>query len=507
MKTFSVSLFVIATVLYGAEQDEVLLLRWAGPPGSRPGTYEEWIAEHPYTIFSSHLDNAVSGNGRQGSVAILTDSSIAQALASSISQLTSNLQAEGYAVLSYQIAGGTPETLRTFLQNLYNTENIEGALLVGDLPIAWFEIANDFNTYGYADFPIDLFYMDLNGTWLDTMNTGNGKYDGHIGDVNPEIYVGRLITTGLGTDTLLLKNYFKKDNAYRFDTLLLNQRALVFVDDDWIPNASVWAYNVSILYPDTMNYFDAETTRASVYRTKLDTVQAWVSVFVHSWSGGHQFFYNSGSSFDYYYSSEYNSQDPPANFYNFFACSFGRYTNNGYGGGRAIFNPSYGLASISSTKTGSMLEFYYFYVYLAMEKTLGEAYKEWFTFITSNGVTFDELCWHYGMTLLGDPWLKPTGHHLGVKENESNLTMPEQLVITSNPVSNEIGIRFSLNISAATKIILYDGAGRKIENLLAETLGPGQYNILHRVAELPQGVYILKAELGRQVFCRKIVKI
>ncbi len=45
-------LFILTFFLFSAEQDEVPLLKWAGPPGSSPETYEEWIEQHPYTDFS-----------------------------------------------------------------------------------------------------------------------------------------------------------------------------------------------------------------------------------------------------------------------------------------------------------------------------------------------------------------------------------------------------------------------------------------------------------------------
>jgi hypothetical protein len=233
-------LFLIAILVLAAAQDNVTLLRWAGPDDSKPESFEEWIKLHPYTDFFYTLDYIKHGD-RAGNIAIFTEQSIANALTTDLNRLTSSLQTEGYTVYSYQMTGGTPETLRTMLQNLYNGNGLDGALFIGNLPIAWFEVANDFNQYGYADFPIDLFFMDLDGTWLDTMNTGNGKYDGHTGNVHPDIFVGRLYPTGLGDDTLLLQNYFRKNNSFRHDTLLLTQRALVFVDDDWIPWAGQWA--------------------------------------------------------------------------------------------------------------------------------------------------------------------------------------------------------------------------------------------------------------------------
>jgi len=508
----SIFLILSLSLLFSADYDKIPLLKWAGPPGSRPETYEEWIAQHPYTDFYSYFDKIVYGDGRLGTVVILTQQSIASALASKINQLINNLQSEGYTVLSYEVSGGTPETLRTFLRSLYNNNNIEGVFFIGNLPVCWFEIKNDFNQYGYADFPIDLFYMDLDGTWLDTMNTGNGKYDGHFGNIDPEIYVGRLTTTGIGTDTVLLKNYFRKDNAYRHDTLELWHRALVFVDDDWIPWAPEWATDVSLLYPDTMNFWHAETTRASVYRVKLDTPQAWVSVFAHSWPGGHCFYYNNGNQSDYYYSTEYTTQNPPANFYNHFACSFARYTTNGYGSGRSVFNQDYGLGAIGSTKTGSMLDFYYFYNPLANGKTLGAAFKDWFMYITSNGVSFDELCWHYGMTLLSDPFLKPTGHGTGITEANVSMNVYKNLEIYGNLSNSSIQIRLNIDKPERVSIIAYDCAGRKVKVLLAEGIiySPTQFfwsftdengNSLHA------GVYLIRAKIGTEIYCRKLIKI
>ncbi|MEO0106498.1 MAG: T9SS type A sorting domain-containing protein [candidate division WOR-3 bacterium] len=496
--------------LMGIDYNTIPLLRWAGPAGTKPGTYEDWITQSPCSEFSYFLHKIVYGDGRAGNVAILTQASIAGALTNEINQLINNLQSEGYTVLSYQVSGGTPETLRTFLQNLYTNNNIEGALFIGNLPVAWFEIANDFNQYGYTEFPIDLFYMDLNGNWLDTMNTGNGRYDGHTGDISPEIYIGRLMPTGIGIDTLLLKNYFRKDNAYRHDTLELQHRALFFCDDDWIPFAAQWAYEVSLLYPDTMNYWNAETTRAAIYRIKLDSCQAWVSVFAHSWPGGHQFTYNNGNAHDYYYSYEYTNQNPPTNFYNHFACSFARYTENGYGGGRSIFNQSYGLGAIGSTKTGSMLDFYYFYAPLSEQKTLGQAFKDWFTHITANGVTFDELCWHYGMTLLADPWLKPTGHNFEIAEAIKDKASP--LIIYQNPSVSQVKIFLGISSPGAVKLIVYDCLGRVVKRLISNQYTKSNQWILWRFNDengktVPPGVYIVSAEVSGKVYKAKVIKL
>ena len=48
------------------------------------------------------------------------------------------------------------------------------AIMIGDLPLAWY-------TNNDGDFPMDAFFMDLDGTWLDN-NPTDGKYDGYASD-------------------------------------------------------------------------------------------------------------------------------------------------------------------------------------------------------------------------------------------------------------------------------------------------------------------------------------
>lgn len=497
-KTFLIA-FIVPTIIFARQQDEVPLLRWMGPPGSKPGTFKEWLAENPYTPQTSvALTNKLFGSQKGPSIAIITKSTIASYLSTSINQLMTNLQAEGYTVSSYSFSGGTPESLKTFIKNLYNTENIEGVLLVGSLPVAWFQIGDDYDTYGYAEWPIDLFYMDLDGNWLDTLKQGTGDtlvpgtdtvYDTHSGNIAPEIYVGRLTPTGIGTDTASIRNYLLKNNSYRHHTSIeLPHKALVYVDDDWYYWAPTYANNVALLYNDTAFFRDSNVTRATDYRSRLDTARAWVSVFVHSSPSGHSFYYNDHNSVEYYYSSEYRTQDPPANFYNHFACSFARYTTNNYGGGSSIFNQTYGLGAVGSAKTGSMLDFEYFYQPLSEGKTMGTAFKDWFTHITNGGVDPYEISWHYGMTLLGDPFLKPTGN-ISVEEKSNIKTQAFQLSVSPNPFTssttiqfnpNSVGNRASLSAEGMTcSISIFDVSGKLIEKtdnpIIGKNLKPGVY--------------------------------
>jgi len=394
-----------------AAQTDVPPLRWAGPPGSRPGTYQEWMARHPARPFSWQLARYASDGAER--VALVVELAVAGPLAPELEQLANDLAAAGRSVSRYYVAGGTPEDLRGLLRAAWTRDSIAGALLVGDLPVPWFQGV----TFGaYDEWPADLFYMDLDNVWSDSFVHGNGDtlvpgsdgiYDRVESSMDVEIFVGRLTATGLADRVAPLRNYLHKNHRFRTDSMRPADQALVFVDDDWKNFGRSWSGDVGLAYPDRTERFDPETTRAAVYRRLLDTPRAWVSVFAHSWSGGHMFKFDSARQRDYYYGDEYATQDVPALFYNHFACWFCRYTDSAYGGGQSIFNPSCGLGAIGSTKAGGMIDFGRFYAPLGQGWAIGTAYKRWFDYVCQNSYAPTEQAWTLGMTLLGDPFLGP----------------------------------------------------------------------------------------------------
>lgn len=311
--------------------------------------------------------------------------------------------------------------------------------------------------------------------------------------------------TGIGDDTLVIKNYFYKNNSFRNGIMELQHRALVYVDDDWEYWASEWASDVALLYEDTLLVSHPETTKAYDYRIRLDTARAWVSVFAHSWPGGHQFKFNNGSSYDYYYSYEYTNQIPPANFYNHFACSFARYTTDGYGGGRTIFNESYGLGAIGSTKTGSMLEFSHFYKSLADGKTLGGAFKDWFTYIVEDNVTFNELCWHYGMTLLGDPFIRPRGSISAIRDIYSDKKSDFEILNVIQVSKRNIKLHYDTDRRLFINIKLYDVSGRFLRTLYSGIVNPAINIFSFNISDLKSGIYFIKLENNNDKTVKKII--
>jgi hypothetical protein len=116
--------------------------------------------------------------------------------------------------------------------------------------------------------------------------------------------------------------------------------------------------------------------------------------------------FNLGGYFDHgdwVLSEDIQERDPPVLFYNLFACGPGRFTDENYLAGAYIFHTTYGLITVASSKSGSMLNFDDFTSPLSEHKSIGKAFQEWFD-AQAPYVQWEKE-WYYGMVLCGDPML------------------------------------------------------------------------------------------------------
>ena len=367
--------------------------------------FVEWTATHPVQPFSTrtagHILSTVKGvDDRE--FAIIVNATLLPSIQSSIDQYQIDLDADGFSSTVYAMSGGTPDSLRLFLQTCYGAGTV-GAILIGDLPVAWYE-AECWDPSEHEEFPCDLYYMDLDGMW-DDMDF-DGRFDYHAGDLAPEIWVGRLtpstLTYGGQTEAELLNNYFVKNHAYRTGQLIFADRGLAFIDDDW--SMYGWENDLGRSYDSVVAIVDDYATTAPNYRNHLPQNYESILLCAHSSPNLHQFKTPSGD-WSWIYYNEIVDLDPVAGFYNMFNCSGSRYTTNNYLGGWYIFCQNYGLATIGSTKTGSMLNFEFFYPSWDQGKTFGECFANWFSGVGADGMEDWEICWFYGMTVNGDPTL------------------------------------------------------------------------------------------------------
>lgn len=373
-------------------------LEWTGP--GEPGTYAEYMAGRPdgplvVELLARARSRGQPSKATSGRVLVLINSSLQPAIQSGLDTYVSDIEDRGYTVDAYTCTAGTAEELKSFIQS--SPPDLVGCVLVGDIPTAWFEYSGD-------SFPCDLFLMDLDGEWGD--NDQNGLYDEHengSGDEAPDIFVGRIDASRVTyeSETNLMIDYFDKLHDYYCGYIDHGNSALTYTEDDWAMYPDM-LHDISYAYPN-YEVIRAPNTNRDDYRDAQLSNKGpdFIQLACHSYSGGHQF--TRGGML---YSNTIWSIPPQALFYNLFCCSACLFTDDNCLGAVYVFNSSLSaLTVIGSTKSGSMLVFYEFYQPLGQGKTFGQSFKEWFEVLAP--YSHDEIIWHYGMSIIGDPMVTP----------------------------------------------------------------------------------------------------
>lgn len=315
----------------------------------------------------------------------------------------------GCAVDIVSVNGETAPQIRALIQS-YST-NLDGTVLIGDIIPAFYyhpdSIESDTISWEEETFPCDLYYMDINGTWQ-LKNDGSGAYDGHTGNVKPEIFVGRINTATMGRDEIQeLIYYFDKDHQYWTGQKALNkQRALTFTGPDW-NNTNFWD-SVAPLYGN--NYYDVVQADMFNKHNYINYLQnnnyEFVQLACHSNVGFHNFQTTTDSLL---YGTQISNLQTKQIGYNLFcckACNWDKKANSQCLGESYLYgqnNNSSALTVIGSTKTGGMYYFSLFYRLLGIGRCIGEAHKQWWKVNFGDNHDINIVHWFYGMTILGDP--------------------------------------------------------------------------------------------------------
>jgi len=85
----------------------------------------------------------------------------------------------------------TPEKIRNFIIDYYNTKGIRWVLLGGDNPVVPCRECRAVCAGETGDIPCDLYYADLQGTWDNNNNNIFGEQDVDTVDLYCDLYVGR----------------------------------------------------------------------------------------------------------------------------------------------------------------------------------------------------------------------------------------------------------------------------------------------------------------------------
>ena len=344
---------------------------------------------------------------------IVINTTLHSQITESIDTYIADLESDGWQVVLYAAEGGTnnksksaqwtsedfiseleaANQLRDLLKDEHN-HGMVGCILIGELPAGWVEAETGSGTGN----PVDLFFRDMDSEWDDTDD--NGLLDENLtteGDCKPEIWMSRLYANSLdGDEVSLMKNYFRKNHAYRIGELTLPKRALDYVDDEWVYGG----FNVRGLYDEIIQMNDNQITTASDYLARLSEEHSLIRISVHGFGFGHGFFKDSTQTNVFCW--DINDNDPCCLFYDVFSCGTFKWWNTNYVDGWYVFSPSYGLASWGECWPGNAGIFYHA---LSQGKCLGgaqlEYLSEWITEMSYLGGDFGD----FGM--FGDPTLAP----------------------------------------------------------------------------------------------------
>ncbi|RKZ08389.1 hypothetical protein DRQ25_09220 [Candidatus Fermentibacteria bacterium] len=319
-------------------------------------------------------------------VILLVEEDINSAISSALSTFQTDLQNDGYDVEVWIISGGSAADIRSDLQAEYAGGDLVGAICIGDIPTGWVD-------GGYGEYPVDVFLMDMNGTWNDP--DSDGLYESYSNGA-PEIWVGRLTPTyiSFGGAAELLNDYFARNHAYRTGTLSLPDRALAY--EEAFTGLTGYLDN---LYTTVVRKTSPTGTNADDFKAELLNGYEWVHLISHSSPWGSSFHTGAppagaGTLNNF----EVPPLDPNAFFYILNCCSNGRWTEVDNLANIYIWDSSYGLAALAQTKVDYTNNFQEYYLSLASGNCLGVAFRTW---LASNMSMED------GAVLLGDPTLRP----------------------------------------------------------------------------------------------------
>jgi len=295
--------------------------------------------------------------------------------------------------------------VREALLNLYETNDIQGCVLVGDIPWAYYVSSYESGGEHVEHvFPCDVYYMDLNGAWIDTDD--NGVFDEREDTDDVEIWVSRLLPP-IGDDSLL-EWFFEKDHAYWTGEMEIPRTALVFQENDgeiWGPRR---VESLDPLYESEqirLICLESETSKENYVDALKDPYEfLWINA--HGWATG-QLIVQPDATNAYFMWGDAKEVEKGPVFCLIHSCYTGNFEVENYLTGWHIFGNGYALGCLSSTTVYESISPQEF-ILNAEDSFVGEAFYELIKFNDVRARQGDQIigrCNYHAATLVGDPMI------------------------------------------------------------------------------------------------------
>jgi hypothetical protein len=358
------------------------------------------------------------GSAGEPHVGVVVEARLADSLSSAIEQFRIDLAQEGLTLLVVDslTADVSPQSLRDLLRSRSSTVSLQGVILIGDFDAPLYNVPHQQGDPYWHDHLSDLYYMDLDGDWIDA--DGDGVFDTHRdhppgwfgwpwvggGDREPELWVSRLRAgplTGVGSEVELLRAYFARNHRYRTaqDPDGDPRIFLVGAGID-LPNSD-WGARPEALYrPDQIDAVLCTDTSSQALRTFLSSGETYELGVVNVFSGPriHHFDVHEGEGYDPYWDRwpegrravtafsdvvhppydiswrDVVQWQPRVRFYQLLSSETGRHDQENYLAGVYVFSGE-GLAAIAGTQHSGAMGTPSLYADLATGLTIGEAWQ------------------------------------------------------------------------------------------------------------------------------------
>ncbi|MBN1968971.1 MAG: T9SS type A sorting domain-containing protein [Candidatus Delongbacteria bacterium] len=335
---------------------------------------------------------------------LIIESNIYPEISEFLDQFIQDLNEDEIASVTYiyneKIQGDNSNDLKELIQNYFTNNSIDGVLLVGDLPYAYFEIDNQ-------SLITDVFFMDMDGKWDDIDN--DGVLDSHEGDIQPEIYLSRIATHNLPIlpydEKDIIKLYLNKNHQYRLFGSQIDEMGLIYCDDFWAGWGNRWKKDMEAVIGSPQLYRDSLSTTKLDYISKLSDQYSISHIFTEC-SYDYQILTTNNSA-TYFTASDLIANPSKHQVMLFNGGSISNIEMENNLASLYLFTGDRTLNVIGCSSDGGFSYPYDFYKNLGRSFTIGESFKSWLTGFIRNGKVDILACKDfYGQILLGDPTIK-----------------------------------------------------------------------------------------------------
>lgn len=378
--------------------------------------YKQWTARVPHANVEPGTGTAwIEGADLiQDAVVFVVDLPTYASMANEILQYKADVEFLFNQQIHIETGSWTTITgVRSLLQTLYNEHSIDGAILIGDIPMCHWEFPPDqFNQQESC--ALTFYYEELDGDFYDDDN--DGKIDRHVWGANdgPEIWISVMEPQ---QDIENIRGLLNKSHNYYRGLTVIEDYALFGAHSDYggsviYANETIgWSYGSNV---DVVGGEGVQTNAVDFYNLLSTKAYEFTNIAVHSGAGTGLHF-NNGQVTPYQLK---NCNGTGALISNISGCHSGDYLNapSNCIGSSIIYGTNIGQASIATARSlwtwqsGIMMNA------LANGAVLADAYKEWQDTINTYSYIVDPIIggpavvevYMWTNTLFGNPFLKIT---------------------------------------------------------------------------------------------------